>query len=115
MFKTYAFNFRSTEGRELYVEYWTCTANSSSANHLSGDPYTSAGSHKSPASTISAGTTTKFSMKANVRTLSVAREPTTSLLCILFVKDKKKADKVLQKLGRKTKQVRVIINITLFF
>lgn len=43
-------------------------------------------------------------MKVTVRNLCVTKEPVTNFLCILFVKEKKK-DKVLQKLGRKTKQV----------
>lgn len=46
-------------------------------------------------------------MKASVRTLSIAREPMTNLLSILFVKERKK-DKVLQKLGRRSKQVFLI-------
>lgn len=47
----------------------------------------------------------KFSLKATVRTLSIAREPMSTLLSMLFVKERKKADKVLQKLGRKAKPV----------
>jgi hypothetical protein len=38
--------------------------------------------------------------------LSVAREPMSNLLSILFVKDRKKDNKVLQKLGRKSKMVK---------
>lgn len=46
----------------------------------------------------------KYSIKASLRTLSIARESMSTLLSIQFVKEKKK-DKVLQKLGRKPKPV----------
>uniref|UniRef100_A0A915D6B1 Phosphofurin acidic cluster sorting protein 1/2 C-terminal domain-containing protein n=1 Tax=Ditylenchus dipsaci TaxID=166011 RepID=A0A915D6B1_9BILA len=108
--------FRNYDGRELHVEYWTCsdrallTGQSTPSSISAATAYTyqeqypvgqNSSSFKNCGTPNSAGS--KFSMKASVRTLSVAREPTTNLLCILFVKDKKK-DKVLQKLGRKNKQ-----------
>jgi hypothetical protein len=87
--------------RELQIEYWTvlsypCTSTSSSQNvhHREEAGGTSSSSNVG----------SKFSMKASVRTLSIAREPMTNLLSILFVKERKK-DKVLQKLGRKNRQV----------
>lgn len=76
----------------MQIEYWTPSGH--------GLP---SGMHEGAATKISPGS--KFAMKATVRTLSIAREPTSNMMSILFVKEKKK-DKVLQKLGRKTKTVR---------
>uniref|UniRef100_A0A7E4UN95 Phosphofurin acidic cluster sorting protein 2 n=1 Tax=Panagrellus redivivus TaxID=6233 RepID=A0A7E4UN95_PANRE len=92
---------KPNEWKELQIEYWTA----SSANN--NDFITSGGYHHSPAvpfsnSTPKSSTGGKFSMKAAVRTLSVAREPLSTLLSMLFVKERKK-DKMLQKLGRKAK------------
>ncbi|KAI3421973.1 hypothetical protein GPALN_012510 [Globodera pallida] len=93
----------ASDGRELQIEYWTSPL---------GYPFPSAplttqchyfspqdgGGHSNVANVGS-----KFSMKASVRTLSIAREPMSNLLSMLFVKERKK-DKVLHKLGRRNKQ-----------
>uniref|UniRef100_A0A914PMC9 Phosphofurin acidic cluster sorting protein 2 n=1 Tax=Panagrolaimus davidi TaxID=227884 RepID=A0A914PMC9_9BILA len=106
--------------KELQIEYWTA---SSSANHeiqhfQSSDKHYPSSMLSTPQQSKSGGG--KFSMKASVRTLSIAREPLSTLLSMLFVKERKK-DKVLQKLGRKTKprssdtfnsQSRVVSSVT---
>lgn len=89
------------EWKELQIEYWT----TGSGNHDFGalDKLVHSTPNSNPAlSATQKGAGGKFSMKASVRTLSIAREPLSTLLSMLFVKERKK-DKVLQKLGRKTK------------
>uniref|UniRef100_A0AC34RLQ3 Phosphofurin acidic cluster sorting protein 2 n=1 Tax=Panagrolaimus sp. JU765 TaxID=591449 RepID=A0AC34RLQ3_9BILA len=106
---------KTNEWKELQIEYWTIGSNSHElppgGSHFSLNP------SNTPKSSSNGG---KFSMKASVRTLSVAREPLSTLLSMLFVKERKK-DKVLQKLGRKTKprgsdtfnsQSRVVSSVT---
>lgn len=97
---------RSYDGRELHVEYWTVASSSNGPNlvhyNQQQEP-TCSSSSKSQA--INVQNNNKFSMKAAVRNLSVSRDPTTNLLCLWFIKVKQK-EKVLQKLGRKTKQVK---------
>ncbi|KAE9553926.1 hypothetical protein FO519_002852 [Halicephalobus sp. NKZ332] len=91
------------EWKELQIEYWT----TGSGSHDFSTPDKLIHSNPTANPTIQQGTQKggtggKFSMKASVRTLSIAREPLSTLLSMLFVKERKK-DKVLQKLGRKTK------------
>ncbi|CAK5023920.1 unnamed protein product [Meloidogyne enterolobii] len=92
--------------RELQIEYWT-TSNYPCSPPAFTQQTAQSSFHNdfcSPStSNISTTSGSKFSMKASVRTLSIAREPLNHLLSILFVKERKK-DKVLQKLGRRSKQ-----------
>ncbi|KAL7073531.1 hypothetical protein ACQ4LE_007544 [Meloidogyne hapla] len=91
--------------RELQIEYWT-TPNYPCSPPAFSQQTTQSFHHDFCSPTTSNNATnsgSKFSMKASVRTLSIAREPLNHLLSILFVKERKK-DKVLQKLGRRSKQ-----------
>lgn len=103
--------FRNSDIKELQVEYWTCGLGTSSfnSNSAQNQEFYSFSKQQSLGtvflgSVISSNINNKVSMKINVRNLCVTKEPVTNSLSILFVKEKKK-DKVLQKLGRKTKQV----------
>ena len=92
--------------RELQIEYWTTSNYPCSPPAFTQQATQSFHNDFCSPSTSNISTTSgsKFSMKASVRTLSIAREPLNHLLSILFVKERKK-DKVLQKLGRRSKQV----------
>lgn len=90
----------SADSRELHIEYWMKEGVNSSLQ-LQPDFVTPI-SH-SPSSTSVQSSNSKFSIKASIKMLSIAREPVSHQLSILFVKDRKK-DKVLQKLARKNKQ-----------
>jgi hypothetical protein len=99
---------QQNESPELQIEYWTSLnypcSSSSTSSQLHHQQQSQDRDEYGTAVFQSSNVGSKFSMKASVRTLSIAREPMSNLLSILFVKERKK-DKVLQKLGRRSKQV----------
>lgn len=88
------------------MEYWThLSLQNQSSSHSQNDFYSfdSGTSGLIPSGkSSSAPTGSKFSIKATLKTLSIAREMSSNLLSIQFVKEKRK-DKVLQKLQIKSK------------
>ncbi|CAD5231916.1 unnamed protein product [Bursaphelenchus xylophilus] len=107
--------------KELHLEYWTDLPSTSLPTHHDLDPLDQSFMQNTPGSAKSSVMGNKYSIKATLRTLSIARESMSSLLSIQFVKEKRK-DKVLQKLGRKPKpknaegfahsQARVVANVS---
>ncbi|CAD5224452.1 unnamed protein product [Bursaphelenchus okinawaensis] len=108
--------------KELHLEYWTDLPSTSIATQPSEiDQLDQSFMQNTPGSAKSSVMGNKYSIKASLRTLSIARESMSSLLSIQFVKEKRK-DKVLQKLGRKPKskssegfvhsQARVVANVS---
>ncbi|KAI6213539.1 hypothetical protein M3Y94_00162100 [Aphelenchoides besseyi] len=111
-------------GRELHLEYWTYlpTSQSQPVAQQPNDFYDPVGvAFPTTPGRSPAPIGNKFSIKASLKTLSIARECTSNLLSIQFVKEKRK-DKVLQKFGRRAKskpgegfiysQARVVANVS---
>lgn len=55
----------------------------------------------------------KYSVRSTFRSLTISCKPNTPLLCLQFIKEKRK-DKMLQKLGMKKGQVPFFKSINLF-
>ena len=107
--ETFTSSFRPAEmSKELQLEYWTLPISatlgqpslftSPCGGELATADAASGGASSSAKPNGAAGN--KFSIKASLKTVSIARECASNLLSITFVKEKRK-DKVLQKLGRK--------------